>query len=185
VSFQAYLDTVKKITGKSPEQFRVLADKKGLLQPQVKAGDVIAWLKADFGLGHGHAMAIFATFKRATEPQRTLAEQVEERFSGSRAGWQQPYRQLLTKIEKFGPGVTVKPTDSYISLLRDGKKFAIVHVSAARLDIGIKLKKIAPSYRLTLSGKWNAMVTHRVRIENENDIDSELLGWLRLAYEQA
>ncbi len=57
MSFQAYLDTIKKKTGKSPEQFRKLADKKGLLLPNAKAGDVLSWLKADFGLGHGHAMA--------------------------------------------------------------------------------------------------------------------------------
>lgn len=185
MSFQAYLDSIKKKTGKSCEQFRALADEKGLLRPQVKATDVIAWLKADFGLGHGHAMAIYATFKRATEPPLTIDEQIEKHFSGVRAGWQKPYRQLLAKVEKFGADVTVKPSDSYISLLRDGKKFAIVRVSAACLDIGIKLKEVAPTARLMLSGKWNSMVTHRVRIENPRELDTGLLRWLRLAYEAA
>lgn len=185
MSFQAYLDTVKKKTGKSPEQFRALADKKGLLQPQVKAGVVLAWLKTDFGLGHGHAMAICATFKRAIEPQRSVAEQVEEHFSGARAVWQKSYRQLLAEAGAFGPGVTVKPTESYISLLRNGKKFAIVQVGAAQLDIGIKLKAFASNERLAPSGKWNAMVTHRVKIVNPKQVDAEVIGWLRLAYERA
>jgi len=184
MSFQAYLDTVKEKTGKSPEQFRALAKKKGLLHPQVKAGDVLAWLKADFGLGHGHAMALYATFKRATEPRLTVVEQVEQHFSGGRAGWQNIYRLMLARIETFGTGITIKPTDSYISLLRDGTKFAIVQVSAARLDIGIKLKDVAPNDRLKLSGKWNAMVTHRVKIVNSKDVDDELIGWLQLAYER-
>jgi hypothetical protein len=63
MSFQAYLDNIKTKTGKTPDDFKKLADKKGLLKPGVKAGQIVAWLKEDFELGHGHAMAIFAVFK--------------------------------------------------------------------------------------------------------------------------
>jgi hypothetical protein len=62
MSFQAYIDNIKTKTGKTPEDFREIAGKKGLLKPGVKAGEIVAWLKEDFGLGHGHAMAIYATF---------------------------------------------------------------------------------------------------------------------------
>lgn len=67
MSFQAYLDTIKARTGRTPEDFRQLAEAKGLLSDGkvakgVKAGDVVAWLKDDFGLGRGHAMAIWALF---------------------------------------------------------------------------------------------------------------------------
>ena len=63
MSFQAYIDNIKAKTGKTPEDFLKLAKKEGLLQPDVKAMQVVAWLKKDFGLGHGHAMAVYATFK--------------------------------------------------------------------------------------------------------------------------
>lgn len=63
MSFQAYLDTIKSKTGKTPDDLKKLADKKGLLKPGVKAGDIVSWLKEDFDLGHGHAMAIWAVFK--------------------------------------------------------------------------------------------------------------------------
>lgn len=63
MSFQAYLDNIKAKTGLSPGDFRRLAKKEGLLEPGLKAMQVVAWLKKDFGLGHGHAMAIYATFK--------------------------------------------------------------------------------------------------------------------------
>jgi len=68
MSFQAYLDNIKIKTGKSPEDFKKLAEKKGFLQngklnPSTKAGEIVEWLKKDFSLGHGHAMAIFALFK--------------------------------------------------------------------------------------------------------------------------
>jgi hypothetical protein len=65
MSFQAYLDTIRQKTGKSPDDFRVYAAAKnwledGRLRPEVKAGAVVANLKDEFGLGHGHAMAIVA-----------------------------------------------------------------------------------------------------------------------------
>ena len=68
MSFQAYLDNIHAKTGKSPADFRRLATEKGFavggkLKPGVKAAAVVAWLKIDFALGHGHAMAIVALLK--------------------------------------------------------------------------------------------------------------------------
>ena len=63
MSFQAYIDNIKAKTGKTPADFKKLAEKKGLLKPGIKAGEIVKWLKEDFDLGHGHAMAIYATFK--------------------------------------------------------------------------------------------------------------------------
>lgn len=68
MSFQAYLTNIETKTGKSPDDFRALAAKKGFTQggklaPGVKAGAIVAWLKEDFKLGHGHAMAIVALLK--------------------------------------------------------------------------------------------------------------------------
>ena len=68
MSFQAYLDNIEAKTGKSPDDFREMAAAKGLadaagLTPGIKAGAITDWLKADFGLGHGHAMAIVALLK--------------------------------------------------------------------------------------------------------------------------
>ncbi len=68
MSFQAYLDNIKAKTGIDAAGFRALAQAKGFtdngaLTPTTKAGDVIAWLKSDYDLGHGHSMAIFALLK--------------------------------------------------------------------------------------------------------------------------
>lgn len=65
MSFQAYLDNIRAQTGKTPEDFRQLAQEKKLLGPGAKAGPIVVWLKADFDLGHGHSMAIYKYFKDA------------------------------------------------------------------------------------------------------------------------
>lgn len=72
MSFQAYLDNIQQKTGKRIPDFIILAEEKGFMldgkiKPGVKAGEIVAWLKEDFNLGHGHCMAIFAAFKGKTE----------------------------------------------------------------------------------------------------------------------
>lgn len=67
MSFQAYLDNIQAKTGKNPEDFLQIAHEKGLLvdgtiPADVKAGQIVSWLKEDFELGHGHAMAVYAYF---------------------------------------------------------------------------------------------------------------------------
>ncbi|MBC8042335.1 MAG: DUF4287 domain-containing protein, partial [Rhizobacter sp.] len=57
----------KTKTGKTPEDFKKLAEKKGLLKPDVKAGEIVAWLKKDFDLGRGHAMAVYAWLRGKRE----------------------------------------------------------------------------------------------------------------------
>lgn len=51
-----YLPNIEKKTGKTTKDFVALAIKKGLGDPEIKPGVRIAWLKEEFGLGHGHAM---------------------------------------------------------------------------------------------------------------------------------
>lgn len=63
MSFQAYIDNILAKTGKTPEDFKRLAAEAGILSPTMKAGELVAWLKQEFDLGHGHSMAIWAVFK--------------------------------------------------------------------------------------------------------------------------
>ncbi|MES2434178.1 MAG: DUF4287 domain-containing protein [Pseudomonadota bacterium] len=71
MSFQAYLDNIQAKTGKTPAEFKALAQAKGFatadgISAGVKATQITDWLKAEFDLGHGHAMAIFALLKGKT-----------------------------------------------------------------------------------------------------------------------
>ena len=68
MSFQAYLDNIQAKTGKSSSDFRELAEKKGLtengkIKGGIKATHITDWLKQEFELGHGHAMAVYSLLK--------------------------------------------------------------------------------------------------------------------------
>jgi hypothetical protein len=63
MSFQAYIDNIEAKTGKTPEDFKKQLQKDGLLNAELKATELVNWLKDNYELGHGHAMAIWAVFK--------------------------------------------------------------------------------------------------------------------------
>jgi hypothetical protein len=180
MTFQAYLDTVKAKTGLTPDDFRQLAAERGLLADGTPTSVILAWLKEDFGLGQGHGMAIVSTFR-----ERPVAgDRIAKQFAGAKAHWRPVYNAVLASVEENGP-VDVAPTDSYISLLKDNRKFAIVAFTADRMDVGIKLKSAPVTDRFEASGAWNSMVTHRAKITDPEQVDEELLEWLRRAYADA
>lgn len=63
MSFQAYLDNIEAKTGKTPNDFVKLAQQKNLTEYK----DIVAWLKADFDLGLGHARALVHVIKNGAE----------------------------------------------------------------------------------------------------------------------
>lgn len=68
MSFQGYLKTIKEKTGLGPAELRAKAEEKGFtvhgqLKSNIKAGEIVSWLKQEFDLGHGHSMAIYALLK--------------------------------------------------------------------------------------------------------------------------
>ncbi len=62
MSFQAYLDAVEDRTGKTPQELVDLAAERGY-GADTKAGEIVDWLKNDFGIGRGHAMAMVHVIK--------------------------------------------------------------------------------------------------------------------------
>ncbi|MEO6340389.1 MAG: DUF4287 domain-containing protein [Caulobacteraceae bacterium] len=184
MSFQAYLDTVRAKTGLGPDDFKALAGQKGLIG--AKAAPVMAWLKADYGLGQGHAMAIWATIKADGAPIRPGPEaRIDALFSGAKAAWLPVYEGLLAMAKGYGDDVSVSPTDSYISLVRSKGKFAIVQPGAGFLDLGFKRPGVATTERFASAAGWNDMLTHRARLKAGEAADEEVLAWLRASYDAA
>ena len=184
VSFQAYLDTIRAKTGLGPDDFKALAQQKGLIG--AKAAPVIAWLKVDYGLGQGHAMAIWATIKADGGPIRPSPEaRLDALFSGAKALWRPVLEDVLAEARTYGDDVGLSPTDSYLSLVRGKAKFAIIQPGASFLDLGFKRPGVAANGRFSSAAGWNDMLTHRTRLVPGEPIDDAVRVWLRAAYDAA
>lgn len=148
-----------------------------------KHGQIVKLLKSEHGVTHGFASFIaHHSLLAAAGPDR--ADLVATQYSGKKAGLR-PIYDALVRAARLGEDVEISPKKAYVSLRRS-KQFAIIQPSTAtRVDVGINLKGHAVTDRLEASGSFNSMVSHRVRVTSANEVDAELRGWLKKAYESA
>jgi hypothetical protein len=164
-------------TGRSVTAWADLVRAEGL----AKHGQMVAWLKGDHGLSHGHANHIA---KHATAPSPSGADPIKLLFEGKET-LRPLYDKLVAVAESLGPDVEIAPKKANVSVRRS-KQFALLQPSTrTRLDLGLILKGKAPEGRLEPSSSFNAMFTHRVKIEKAEDIDGEVKAWLKAAYDAA
>jgi len=143
-----------------------------------KHTEILTWLKSEHGLTHGFANGIAQAFRNQDTPDDPVAEQ----YSGAKAALRPIYDRLVDAASQLGDDVEVAPKKSSVSLRRS-KQFALIEApSAKRVQLGIQLKGEPTTDRL-LAG--NAMCSHRVVITSIDEVDDELLGWLREAYGRA
>jgi hypothetical protein len=170
----------EKNTGKPLAAWVALMKKEKL----AKHGEIVKFLKEKHGMGHGYANVVAMEVLKGDAPAGG-EDLVAAQYAGAKSALKPLYEALAAKIGKFGADVELSPKKTYVSLRR-AKQFGLLQPSTAdRLDVGINLKGVAPKGRLEASGSFNAMVTHRVRVSAAKDIDAELVGWLKAAYDAA
>lgn len=168
-------------TGKSLEQWIKIAFSSKL----TKHGELVKHLKEEHGLTHGYANLVVHYHLKSSASSAAPDDLISAQYSGSKVALKPIYDRLGKSIEEFGSDVEFAPKKAYVSIRR-AKQFAILQPStAARLDVGINLKGVDAHGRLEASGSFNAMVSHRVRVEKMADVDKELIAWLKQAYDAA
>lgn len=187
---QAMAENLKKNTGKSLAEWAKVAKGSGL----AKHGEVVKFLKEEHGLGHGYANLVaheakgsvgIASGKKANASEGE--DLVAAQYSGAKADLRPIYDALIEKVKAFGSDVEIAPKKANVSLRRS-KQFALIQPSTkTRVDVGIQLKEPprTATDRLEASGSFSSMVSHRVRLERVEDIDTEVVAYLREAYERA
>lgn len=171
---------LKAKTGKTLDQWVAVAKRSG----KQKHGEVVGYLKKEHGLTHGYASLVVRTALVGLPRPSAGAgdEMIEAQYTGEKAALRPIYDKLIKAVKGFGADVEVSPKQAYVSLRR-GTQFALVQPGTkTRVDVGIKLKGVAAKGRLEASGSFNQMVSHRVRVESADQVDAELIGWLRQAY---
>lgn len=168
-------------TGKTLDQWVAIARSSGVAGHMA----LVNHLKVDHGLTHGYANMVVHAANASAAVLQDGDALVEAAFDGAKAHWRPLYDRLIALVQGFGDDVELAPKKGYVSLRRK-KQFALLMPSTKdRFDIGLALKGEEPTGRLELSGSWNAMVSHRVRIAAGEGAGDDVLGWLRAAYDRA
>lgn len=138
-------------------------------------------LKADYGIGHGYANTLMLTVRAEQSPDLG-ADPVDLQYAGAKAGLRPLYELLVTSATSLGPDVEVAPKKATVSLRR-AKQFALITPATKdRIDLGLNLPGDPGGGRLVIAG---GMCTHKVGIRAVGEVDTEVLGWLRDAYQRA
>jgi len=178
----AMVANMKTRTGKTLPQWLKIAKASKL----EKHGQIVKHLKTEHGMTHGFAnMVAHYSLKGPQGAGSGGDDPVATQYSGKKEGLKPIYEALIDAAKKLGKDVEISPKKAYVSLRRS-KQFALIQPSTAtRVDVGLNLKGEDTTPRLEASGSFNAMCSHRVRLESKKDVDAELKRWLKAAYQRA
>lgn len=151
-----------------------------------KHGEMLKLLKSEHGFTHGFANLVAHKARESDSASAAhTIDLVDTQYSKGKESLRPIYDTLVKEIRKFGSDVEFAPKKAYVSLRRN-KQFGLIQPSTkTRVDVGINNKGKAPTDRLEASGSFNAMVSHRVRITDLDQVDADLINWLKEAYEKA
>ena len=172
---------LEKSSGKTIAQWVEIARGSGL----EKHGEILKYLQTEHGLTYGYANVVVHTLRGSAAAMSDDRDAfVEQQYAGAKEALRPIYERLVDILGGMGDDVQFVPMKAYVSVRRN-KQFACIQpTTKTRVDVGIKLKGVSPTERLT-EGGFNGMVSHLVKVTGLDQVDDELIGWLRQAYESA
>jgi hypothetical protein len=177
----AMIARLSEQTGRALDEWLKLVRSSGL----TAHGTIVAHLKSEHGVTHGYANLIAHKAMRSDAASSGSEDDlVAAQYAGGKAAMKPIYDALIDRIRDFGDDIEIAPKKTYVSLRRS-KQFALIQPAASRVDVGIKVPGTPATKRLEESGSFNAMVTHRVRVASPDEVDDQLVGWLREGYNRA
>jgi len=168
------LSNIPEKTGKTLDQWKILISESGL----EKHADILKFLKGEHGVSHGFANLISAKSRETGEDLDLIAVQ----YSGAKGGLKPLHDAIVEYAQSLGKDVEFAPKKASHSLRRK-KQFALISpATKTRIDLGLALKGNDATGRLET---YNAMCSHRVRLESIEDFDEEVKSWMKEAYSRA
>lgn len=161
-------------TGKTLEDWIKIVTDSGLS----KHGEIVKMLKSEYGMTHGFANLVSHKSRDTGEDIDLVAAQ----YAGAKSGLKPIHDALVDLAKSLGDDVDIAPKKSSVSLRRK-KQFALITpATKTRIDLGLALKGEPAEGRLE---SYNAMCSHRIRLESVDDIDGEVTDWIKTAYDRA
>lgn len=182
---ETQLANIQNKTGKSLADLRALIAQSGL----ARHGEIRAMLQDKLGLGYGDANAL-VHFALASDGQSaaqasgaTTDGVLAGIYAGKKAALRPIHDRLMAAIVKFG-GFEIAPKKSYVSLRRQ-KQFAMIGPATNdRVEVGLNMKNVAATPRLVAQAP-GGMCQYIVRVTGADEVDAELVAWIRAAYDAA
>ena len=171
------LANIEAASGRSIPEWFSLVRGSGL----TRAGEIRKWLIDEHGLTYGNANLVAL---QALKPDDAPVgeDQIDAIYAGKNAAVRPLHDAVMAAIGRFGSDIEVSPKKSYVALRRR-KQFAMVGPgTGGRLDVGINLPDAPVGGRME---QTTGMAPRRVRVSDRNEIDAELIGWLRTAYDRS
>lgn len=172
-------------TGRDFESWLALTREQAIaVQGMRKTGEVLNWLKREYGLGHSTAFIIAVEALKPDDYVPPTDEQViAAQYAGAKAGLRPIYEKVLAYVQSLGNDIHIEPRQSYVAFAR-AKQFALIQPSTkSRVDLGLVLPGVEPSGRLAASTNFGSgSVNRRVALATASDVDAAVESWLLQAY---
>jgi hypothetical protein len=184
-AIETQLKNIQAKTGKTLEQLAALLRKSGL----TKHGELRDFAKRELGLGHGDANTLVHTCLKsdgasaAAAKGATTGDVLAEIYAGPKEALRPIHDAFMAAIGTFGD-FEIAPKKGYVSLRRT-KQFAMIGPGTkTRVDIGINMKGVKGTARL-VELPPGGMCQFKVAVTDPKEVDKELLGWVKQAFDAA
>jgi hypothetical protein len=180
---QTQLENIQKKTGKTLDELYAWLGATGF----EKHGQLRDAAKSDLELGHGDANTLVTLFRRSTgssaAPAANADAAVDGLYVGPKAALRPVHDRVMAAIEAIGP-FEIAPKKTYLSLRRK-KQFAMVGpATKTQVEIGLNAKNLPAGDRL-VALKPGGMCQYKVRLNSPDEVDAELVGWIKAAFDSA
>lgn len=177
---QTMIENLQKNTGKTLEQWVAIVIKENF----GKHGEIIQFLKEKHDFTHGFANLV-AHKARASDAGSfdNTDDLIIAQYQG-KEHFKPIYDKLISEILTFGNDIQIAPKNAYVSLKRNKQFTTLQPATKTRFEIGINLKGQEAEGKLEAE-KPNSMCSHKIKITDINEIDAEVIKWIKIAYENA
>lgn len=176
---ETQLANIEKRTGKTLAQLGAILKASGL----TKHGELRDYLKRELGMGHGDANTLVHHVIGRWGQPAPEGDPLVEIYVGPKAALRPIHEALAHEIDKLGE-YEVAPKKGYVSLRRK-KQFAMIGPATnTKVELGLNMKGVPGTDRL-VELPPGGMCNYKVRLGTVEEVDAEIRGWLRRAFESA
>lgn len=149
-----------------------------------KHGETVKWLKDTYELGLFFADLIVHKANGTDSGSMNDLELLELQYKG-KEHLKPIYEELLAHIMLFGNDIEIAPKKGYVSLRRKKQFACLKPATKTRFEIDLIIKDQEPDELLEAITGSGAMCTHRIKIENKNQINNQIIHWIKIAYNKS